>query len=62
AQIPLDERLQLVEDIWDSIAELPESVEVPKWHRPILEERLKAYHEDPHAGTPWSELKREITG
>lgn len=60
AQMPLDQRLQLVEDLWDSIAELPESVEVPQWHRQVLENRLKAYHEDPQAGSPWSEVKKEI--
>jgi len=60
AQMPLDQRIQLVEDLWDSIAELPESVEVPQWHRQVLENRLKAYHEDPQAGSPWSEVKKEI--
>ena len=29
-EIPIDERIQLVEDIWDSIAEVPESVKVPE--------------------------------
>jgi hypothetical protein len=31
AKMPIEERIQLVEDIWDSIAELPEAVSVPKW-------------------------------
>ena len=30
AEIPIDERIQLVEDIWDSIAEIPESVKIPE--------------------------------
>lgn len=60
AQMPLDQRIQLAEDLWDSIAELPESVAVPEWHRQVLEERLQAYHEDPQAGTPWSEVKKAI--
>jgi len=30
AELPIEERIQLVKDIWDSI-ELPESVTVPDW-------------------------------
>ncbi len=47
AEMPIDERLQLVEDIWDSIAELPEAVSVPEWHKEELEKRLDAYHTSP---------------
>lgn len=40
-EIPLDQRIQLVEDIWDSIAEVPQSVVVPNWHKMELEKDLK---------------------
>jgi len=39
-QLPLDERLKLVEAIWDSIAATPEAVPVPDWHRAELDRRL----------------------
>jgi len=32
AAMPVEERIQLVGDIWDSIADLPGSVDVPDWH------------------------------
>jgi putative addiction module component (TIGR02574 family) len=60
ANMPVEDRLQLVEDIWDSIAELPEAVEIPEWHKLELEKRLKAYHKNPDAGSPWSEVKKRI--
>lgn len=60
AEMPIDERIQLVEDIWDSIAELPESVPVPEWHKRELDKRLDAYHADPAEGTPWNELKEQL--
>ena len=60
ANMPVEDRLQLVEDIWDSIAELPEAVEIPEWHKSELEKRLKAYHENPEAGSPWSEVKKRV--
>ena len=61
AEMPLDQRIQLVEDIWDSIAELPESVAVPEWHKDELEKRLDAYHANPSQGTPWRDIKNRIT-
>ena len=39
-QLPLEERLKLVEDIWDGIAASPDSVPVPDWHRAELDQRL----------------------
>lgn len=60
AEMPIEERIQLVEDLWDSIAELPESVPVPDWHKDELDRRLDAYHANPAEGTPWSELKEEL--
>lgn len=39
--LPVSERMNLMEEIWDSLcheAELPES---PAWHREILDERVQ---------------------
>ena len=60
AELPLDERIQLVEDIWDTIAELPDTVEVPDWHKAELDKRLESYHANDREGTPWSELKAKL--
>ena len=60
AELPLDERIQLVEDIWDTIAELPETVDIPDWHKAELDKRLDRYHADHREGTPWSELKGKL--
>jgi putative addiction module component (TIGR02574 family) len=34
------ERLELVEELWDSLAATPEAVPVPEWHRTELDRRL----------------------
>lgn len=60
--MPVQQRIQLVEDIWDSIAEMPEAVEIPKWHKQELEKRLEAYHANPDEGSPWQEVKKRILG
>ena len=62
AEMPVEQRIQLVEDIWDSIAEVPESVEVPAWHKRALDKRLDAYHANPDEGSLWSEAKKRIMG
>jgi putative addiction module component (TIGR02574 family) len=60
AEMPIDQRIQLVEDIWDSVADLPEAVQVPEWHKEELERRLDAYHANPNEGSPWDEVKKRI--
>ncbi len=59
-ELTINERIQLVAEIWDSIAEHPETVEVTPEVRALLDERLAAYRKDPDAGSPWSEVKERI--
>ena len=56
------ERILLVEEIWDSIATVPESVELTEAQRTELDRRLDAYHKDPNAGDPWEVVKASILG
>jgi putative addiction module component (TIGR02574 family) len=60
--LPVEERIELIEDIWDSVAEVPDAVEIPDWHKKELDKRLEAYHRNPSAGSPWLEVKRRILG
>jgi putative addiction module component (TIGR02574 family) len=59
-ELPVSERLELVGDIWDSIAQAPDAVELTEAQRVELERRLEAYRRDPNAGSPWSEVKARI--
>jgi putative addiction module component (TIGR02574 family) len=47
------ERLQLVEAIWDSLLESPDTIPVPDWHRQILDERRNS----PAEMLDWDEVK-----
>lgn len=58
--LPVSERIQLVFDIWESIAAVPESVSLTDAQKEELEKRLEAYHEDPTAGSPWNAVKSRI--
>jgi putative addiction module component (TIGR02574 family) len=56
------ERIQLVEDIWDSLAALPESVGLTEIQRAELDRRLEDYHKNPDEGSPWETVKARILG
>ena len=58
--MPVADRLRLVEDLWDSIAEVPEKVELSDAQRKELDKRLEKYHRDPEAGSPWEDVKKSI--
>ncbi len=58
--LPLDERLRLVGDIWDSIASAPEAIELTQPQRDELEARLTAYRRNPAAGAPWPDVRARL--
>ena len=60
-KLPLAERIQLVEDLWDSIAQdQGADLPVPDWQKAELARRREAYARDPDSARPWSEVKRSI--
>lgn len=58
--LSVSERILLVEDIWESIAEVPEEVSLTVSQKQELELRLDAYHLNPDAGPPWSVVRHRI--
>ncbi|MBN1361170.1 MAG: addiction module protein [Sedimentisphaerales bacterium] len=60
-KLPLAERIQLVEDLWDSIARShEEDLPIPEWQKAELERRRSEYVKHPESAKPWSEVKRSI--
>ena len=59
-QLPVEERLKLVEALWDSIAEFPEALELSAAQKQELDRRLEDYENDPEAGVPWAQLKQRL--
>jgi len=58
--LSVEERINLVGDIWDSIAAVPEQVEISPEVRELLEKRLNDHRKNPKAGSPWAEVKARI--
>jgi len=49
--LSIPERIQLVEDIWDTIAVEADRVELTKEEKKIVDERLEMYHQNPNLGS-----------
>ena len=58
--LSIPERIQLVEDIWDTIAVGAQSVELTEDEKRIIDERLEAYHRNPDLGSPWEDVYKRI--
>jgi putative addiction module component (TIGR02574 family) len=58
--LSVDEKLDLISALWDSMAQHPESIPVPDWQIKELERRIEAQRKDPQPGQPSDEVKREI--
>jgi putative addiction module component (TIGR02574 family) len=58
--LSVPERIQLAEDIWDTIAEVPEAISLSDDEKAELDRRLEAYHKNPTAGSPWEAVRRKI--
>lgn len=54
--LSIPERIQLVEDIWDTIAAEAQSIELTEEEKRIIDERLEAYHRNPDLGSPWKDV------
>jgi putative addiction module component (TIGR02574 family) len=59
-QLPLDQRIQLVEELWDSIAAEQGVVPLTSEQRAELDRRLDAYELDRDAGRPADEVLEDI--
>lgn len=52
------ERLQLVEDLWDSIAKENVQLPVPDWKRDELRRRKERFAQHPSSGRSWEQVKQ----
>ncbi len=59
--LPVSERIELVEDIWDSIAEeTATSVHLSAEQGAELHRRLAAHRADPGSSLPWEQVRADL--
>jgi putative addiction module component (TIGR02574 family) len=61
-KLSVPERIQLVEDIWDSIAERPEDIPLTVEQKTERDRRLEAYRQNPEEGASWEIVRERIRG
>jgi len=60
AQLSVAERIQLVEDLWDSLAVNPGDVPITQAQRDELDRRLQAHRDNPGEAASWQQVKAGI--
>lgn len=59
-ELSVSERIQLVEDIWDTIVIEATSIELTEEEKKIIDARLEKYHQNPELGSPWKDVYKRI--
>ena len=61
-RLSVAERILLVEEIWDGIAEDAEAVPLTETQKQDLQSRLAACEANPKAGSSWEDVKARLRG
>lgn len=59
-RLPVPERVQLVEDLWDSIARSNAEIPIPQWQKDELALRKQNHLQHPDTGRTWDQVKHDI--
>jgi putative addiction module component (TIGR02574 family) len=59
-KLSIAERIHLVEEIWDSIAEENGCFELSEAQKEELDRRLESFRANPSQGRTWEEIKAEF--
>lgn len=60
AELSISERIQLAEDLWDSILENSQELPLTDSQQQELDRRLEQYNQNPSLGTDWSTVKSRL--
>ncbi|MBS9394353.1 MAG: addiction module protein [Dolichospermum sp. LBC05a] len=60
SELSIAERIQLAEDLWDSILEQQEELPLSPAQQQELDRRLENYKKNPTNGSSWEEVKKRF--
>jgi len=58
--MPLPDKIALLEALWTDLSSEPGQVEIPQWHKDILDERLQAAERGDVEIIDWEMAKEQI--
>ncbi len=59
-RLTVEQRLDLIGRLWDSLPDEAGASAMPEWHRQELERRLAAADAAPEQGIPWEQVKAHL--
>ena len=59
-RLSVDERLQVLEELWADLTPAVETTEIPQSLKDELDRRLVAHEADPSRGSTWTEVKARL--
>ena len=59
-ELPLHDKLRMMEALWDGIAPLEDELDVPDWHKEILDQRDRMVAEGKATFIDWDVAKQQI--
>jgi putative addiction module component (TIGR02574 family) len=60
SQLSIAERIQLAEDLWDSILDEQDEIPLNNAQTQELDRRLERYRQDPTSGSTWEAVKQRF--
>jgi putative addiction module component (TIGR02574 family) len=60
SQLSIAERIQLAEDLWDSILDRQDEIELDRVQQQELDRRLEQHRQDPSTGSSWETVKQRL--
>ncbi len=58
--LSVEDRLQLLEDVWTSLDEERDRLPIPKWHEEELDRRLRDLEQNGSQGMEWNEFYEKL--
>ena len=59
-RMPTAEKVALLEMVWDDLRGDSDALEIPQWHKDILDERAEAYRRGEASFINWEVAKQQI--
>ncbi|MEH2126350.1 addiction module protein [Nostoc sp.] len=60
SELSVSERIQLAEDLWDSILTTPDEVPLSYEQKQELDRRLEMHRQNPNQGSNWQSVKQRL--
>jgi len=59
-KLTLHEKLHVMEALWDAISRTETALDIPQWHKDILDERERLVAEGNSSFIDWEDAKKQI--